>query len=980
MTQPTLSPEQLDRLDELVEAWDSSQLSGTFVAPHRFCEQAPDIAVAFLQEIEALRRTEWMARLAQVDTSPPGLVSGQEIIPGYALETPLGSGGFGTVWRARGPGGIQVALKCVWLGTKKSDAELRGLANLKELRHLHLLGMFGVWSTQGWLVIGSELAEGTLGDLLVQNQQSGHPGLQPQEILGHFQDAAEGLDYLHTLEKPLIHGDIKPGNLLLLGGRCKLGDFGLVRQVSIHSPTIGGGLTVRFAAPEALLGYPLPASDQYSLALTYCHLRGVTPFPGKGIDLAKTHLDSHPDLTDLALAEKGVISKALGKKPADRFPTCSDLVSALKKAVNAPKLEPKTHPFSGFFPKKTIMAFVMTGLLASAGFLWLGGPPPGADSDVEALPDSAMPASPVQEIARRMDYAEGQPIHYQLAFGEGPSTKYSLSGVKWFSPEGSPAKNAGKELPAGLIFHPEKGLLTGTMPPGILEVAAIASTDGQPEIHEQITMGVRQSKAIAIQFTGDLNLVREDDFLVAYQTGKSALAFKYVSDWISELTLTANAGDCHLVLDLTGGNPLPDCPCVFMGSAGADTLVVAGRAPSGPMEILHTWGKNGRLEINSRKLRFESVDGFSIDSKAASLEIQIPGGSYSITMESSKKTPEKGASARMTCPELPALAFMEPNLLRLRGNNSTRTRFNCQDFASSGSLDVTGMSSMVLFGKMDLGGDLDLFAQQEVDSRLAQIHAVGHVNATGHTSVRFGTIQAQGAICLASANGPITLGADSKIESLGSSVTLSGGGPVYLDGLVKAKANIELLSRSVRPESVSGNSNARVISSNHHITVTTHGGIKLGVVSLEAYSLVSIEAKAHVEVGNIFSADKVRLQAFESLVFHGKLEARSIDADASSIRLAKGSRWVVDLETATSDMRPIFLAVRPGSLLDMEDGSRLVIQSQAENREPGKAGKIVLAHSDGGRITLGNQMEVRKPDWLGNLQIENGDLVIQVKE
>ena len=922
MNSPTLSAEQLDRLDELVEAWDSSQLSGTFVAPHRFCEQAPDIAAAFLQEIEALRRTEWMARLAQVDTSPPGLVSGQEIIPGYALETPLGSGGFGTVWRARGPGGIQVALKCVWLGTKKSDAELRGLANLKELRHLHLLGMFGVWSTQGWLVIGSELAEGTLGDLLVQNQQGGHPALQPLEILGHFQDAAEGLDYLHTLEKPLIHGDIKPGNLLLLGGRCKLGDFGLVRQVSIHSPTIGGGLTVRFAAPEALLGYPLPASDQYSLALTYCHLRGVTPFPGKGIDLAKTHLDSHPDLTDLALAEKGVISKALGKKPADRFPTCSDLVSALKKAVNAPKLEPKTHPFSGFFPKKTIMAFVMTGLLASAGFLWLGGPPPSADSDVEALPDPAMPASPVQEIARRMDYAEGQPIHYQLAFGEGPSTKYSLSGVKWFSPEGYPAKKSGKELPAGLIFHSEKGLLTGT---------------GAP-------------------------------------------AFKYVSDWISELTLTANAGDCHLVLDLTGGNPLPDCPCVFMGSAGADTLVVAGRAPSGPMEILHTWGKNGRLEINSRKLRFESVDGFSIDSKAASLEIQIPGGSYSITMESSKKTPEKGASARMTCPELPALAFMEPNLLRLRGNNSTQTRFDCQNFASSGSLDVTGMSSMVLCGKTDLGGDLDLFAQQEVDSRLAQIHAVGHVNATGHTSVRFGTIQAQGAICLASANGPITLGADSKIESLGSSVTLSGGGPVYLDGLVKAKANIELLSRSVRPESVSGNSNARVISSNHHITVTTHGGIKLGVVSLEAYSLVSIEAKAHVEVGNIFSADKVRLQAFESLVFHGKLEARSIDADASSIRLAKGSRWVVDLETATSDMRPIFLAVRPGSLLDMEDGSRLVIQSQAENREPGKAGKIVLAHSDGGRITLGNQMEVRKPDWLGNLQIENGDLVIQVKE
>ena len=156
MAQPKLTPEQQDRLDDLVDSWEASSPA---IDPVQFCAEHPDLIEAFLKEIEALKQTAWIEKQARGDSSSaPELVPGQEIIPGYILEQPLGSGGFGQVWRAKAPGGFKVALKFAWLGSDRSESELRGIANLTELRHLHLLGMFGHWSTQGWLVVGSELA------------------------------------------------------------------------------------------------------------------------------------------------------------------------------------------------------------------------------------------------------------------------------------------------------------------------------------------------------------------------------------------------------------------------------------------------------------------------------------------------------------------------------------------------------------------------------------------------------------------------------------------------------------------------------------------------------------------------------------------------------------------------------------------------------------------------------------------------------
>ena len=91
MPQPNLNPDQLDRLDDLVDAWEASQSSGSVIDPHIFCVDYPDLKDAFLKEVEALKQTAWMERQAQGDSShAPELMPGQEIIPGYTLEKHLG--------------------------------------------------------------------------------------------------------------------------------------------------------------------------------------------------------------------------------------------------------------------------------------------------------------------------------------------------------------------------------------------------------------------------------------------------------------------------------------------------------------------------------------------------------------------------------------------------------------------------------------------------------------------------------------------------------------------------------------------------------------------------------------------------------------------------------------------------------------------------------------------------------------------------
>jgi serine/threonine protein kinase len=266
-----------------------------------------------------------------------------EPIAGYKLVEKLGVGGYGEVWKATAPGGLSKAIKIIFgdMAGARAEQELRALGRIKEVRHPFLLSLERIEVIDGQLLIVMELAEGCLSDRYFECRKAGLKGIPRDELLGHIRDAAEALDYMvgtHGLQ----HLDIKPQNLLLVGKRMKIADFGLVKNLVGTSTAAPGGVTPMYATPEAFDGRVSRYSDQYSLAIVYQEmLTGVRPFPGATLmQLAAQHTNSPPLLTPLPLGDRAVIGKALSKAPEQRFGSCLKMVEALMAGGRAVEISP----------------------------------------------------------------------------------------------------------------------------------------------------------------------------------------------------------------------------------------------------------------------------------------------------------------------------------------------------------------------------------------------------------------------------------------------------------------------------------------------------------------------------------------------------------------------------------------------------------------------------------------------------------------
>jgi WD40 repeat protein len=279
---------------------------------------------------------------AETATYAPGAgrraAAGEEPVPGYHLVRPLGRGGFGEVWEATAPGGFKVALKLLPIDRRTGRTEMRALDILKGVRHPNLLTVFGAWQTDDWLVIGMELADRTLWDRYEEALRQGQSGIPVRELLRYSQEAAKVLDYLnkprHFLggKRPvgIQHCDVKPQNILLVGDGVKVADFGLMQLLEKRVADHLGALTYPYAAPEFFQGQISRWSDQYSLAVTYCQLRGGRlPFTGNAAKVQDGHLRRPPDLSMLPESESQPVARALAKSPARRWPNCRSFVRAL---------------------------------------------------------------------------------------------------------------------------------------------------------------------------------------------------------------------------------------------------------------------------------------------------------------------------------------------------------------------------------------------------------------------------------------------------------------------------------------------------------------------------------------------------------------------------------------------------------------------------------------------------------------------------
>lgn len=280
---------------------------------------------------------------SSLDSAPiEETVAGIEIA-GYELLEKLGSGGYGEVWKAIGPGGLPKAVKILF-GEKSGQhaaVELKALQRMRELRHPFLLSIERIEIVNNRLIVVTELADRNLSDRFDECRREGQVGIDRDSLLGYMTDAASALDYMYE-QHGLQHLDIKPDNILLQGDRAKVGDFGLAKDISRTDVSMLNGFTPMYAAPELFEGNPGVGSDQYSMAMMYTMmLTGKLPFTGRTpAQLMSQHMKSPPDLSALQPIDRPVIARALSKNSTARFDSNRAFVEELSRRKAARTVRP----------------------------------------------------------------------------------------------------------------------------------------------------------------------------------------------------------------------------------------------------------------------------------------------------------------------------------------------------------------------------------------------------------------------------------------------------------------------------------------------------------------------------------------------------------------------------------------------------------------------------------------------------------------
>lgn len=288
---------------------------------------------------------------------------GDKPVPNYQLVKLLGRGGFGEVWKATAPGGTEAALKVINLSSGQGFKEARAIRLFKAVHHPNLVPIMAFWlkdedggiiddevaddsqrmrKQANELIIAMGLGDRSLFDRLQECQNRGMGGIPAEELLEYMDSAAKAIDFLNqpthklggTGPIAIHHCDIKPQNILVVGGAAQVCDFGLARVMGENRATGTVG-TAAYSPPEIITSSkPSKTSDQYSLAISYIELRtGTLPFDSKTpAGAIYAHMQGALDFTKLTPSEQIVIKKATAMDPEKRYGTCLEMVRALRKS------------------------------------------------------------------------------------------------------------------------------------------------------------------------------------------------------------------------------------------------------------------------------------------------------------------------------------------------------------------------------------------------------------------------------------------------------------------------------------------------------------------------------------------------------------------------------------------------------------------------------------------------------------------------
>jgi CheY-like chemotaxis protein/RIO-like serine/threonine protein kinase len=297
------------------------------------------------ERVRELREDISVARTTQeieIVLDGASLKSGSRFAERYEIVAPVGSGGMGTVYRARDLElGDEVAIKTLRPGfVSDSRAVNRFKAEIRLARRITHPNVvrthdFGEWGGVYYLTM--EFVEGITVRELIDAKGS----LAAPSALAIGTQLAKSLAAAH--EQGVIHRDIKPQNLLLdAAGVLKVMDFGVARLAERTSTLTEAGMllgTPLYMSPESLLAEKVDGrSDLYAVGVVlYECVTGRVPFEaGSTVSLIAKLLAEEPSPpeainADVPPALSALILRLLAKKPADRVQTATELAQLLNR-------------------------------------------------------------------------------------------------------------------------------------------------------------------------------------------------------------------------------------------------------------------------------------------------------------------------------------------------------------------------------------------------------------------------------------------------------------------------------------------------------------------------------------------------------------------------------------------------------------------------------------------------------------------------
>jgi eukaryotic-like serine/threonine-protein kinase len=385
-----------------------------------------------------------------------GLSAGTKLGP-YEVDSPLGAGGMGEVYRARDTRlGRDVAVK-VLPSHLSSDPELkarfeREARAISSLQHPHICMLHDIGHQDGIDYLVMEFLEGeTLQRRLLRG------GLPVKQALQYGIEIADALESAHQAK--ILHRDLKPGNIMLTKSGAKLLDFGLAKPVTtmaglgvsgpltpatptmtIASMTAQAGPltqpgtflgTFQYVAPEVLQGRDADTrSDVFALGVVlYEMLTGKHAFAGKSqLSIMTAILEKEPErIASVPEPLEHVVHTCLAKEPAERWQSAHEVARELRWVAERGGAELKEQvtaaPQKWRFWAGAIAVLLTAMTLTLAGAYFAMRPSPASIWRVSVVP----PAGVIPATIGRNGPPQISPDGSRIAFIGCPTTQSAES-------------------------------------------------------------------------------------------------------------------------------------------------------------------------------------------------------------------------------------------------------------------------------------------------------------------------------------------------------------------------------------------------------------------------------------------------------------------------------------------------------------------------------------------------------------------------